>query len=63
MSELIQWEYDVMMEDNLAPMPSVKNSVSWLNKMGEQGWELVQKEGPYYIFKRPKITTPTKQEP
>jgi hypothetical protein len=27
----------------------------YLNELGTQGWELICKEGAFYIFKRPKM--------
>jgi hypothetical protein len=26
----------------------------YVNRLGEEGWELVSIEGPRYVFKRPK---------
>lgn len=59
---ILQWEYRVEKEKQFTEME--------LDNIGHEGWEMcgisTSQFFPYpstYYFKRPKITTPTKQEP
>jgi hypothetical protein len=47
-----KWEYRVVGKDQL-PKAQAKDLVDALNKLGDEGWELVA-AGDAYIFKRPK---------
>jgi hypothetical protein len=47
-----RWEYRTFKKEEL-PDPRSKDIATALNKIGEEGWELVAAE-PVYIFKRPK---------
>jgi hypothetical protein len=47
-----KWEYRTCKKEEL-PDPRSKDLATALNKIGEEGWELVAAE-PVYIFKRPK---------
>ena len=47
-----KWEYRVLTKDEL-PATQAKDLATALNKLGDEGWELVA-AGSTYIFKRPK---------
>jgi hypothetical protein len=47
-----RWEYRVLTEEQLLALGQ-KDLAAGLNKLGDEGWELVT-AGPRYIFKRPK---------
>jgi hypothetical protein len=47
-----KWEYRVLSKDEMLELGK-KDLVAGLNKLGDEGWELVTAE-PTYIFKRPK---------
>jgi hypothetical protein len=47
-----KWEYRVLGKDQL-PKAQAKDLADALNKLGDEGWELVA-AGDTYIFKRPK---------
>ncbi len=46
-----KWEYQIQ------SVPSVDNIIHVLNKLGNEGWELIQLTGTTCIFKREKEET------
>ena len=51
-----KWEYKVLTKDEIAELAN-KDLAAGLNKLGEEGWELVVVDTSY-IFKRPKNSPP-----
>jgi len=49
---VFQWEYRVLTEEQVIALGK-KDLAAGLNKLGDEGWELVT-VGAHYIFKRPK---------
>jgi hypothetical protein len=49
---VVQWEYRVVPKDKLLQLGK-QDLAAGLNKLGEEGWELVVVDGAY-VFKRPK---------
>jgi hypothetical protein len=49
-----KWEYRIVTKEQLLDLGN-KDLVAGLNKLGDEGWELIAVE-PLYIFKRPKPT-------
>jgi hypothetical protein len=49
---VVLWEYRVLTRDQVLDLGK-KDLASGLNKLGDEGWELVVAE-PAYIFKRPR---------
>ena len=50
---LLKWEYRVLTKDQVLDLGK-KDLLAGLNKLGDEGWELVAAE-PSYIFKRPRF--------
>jgi len=61
----MQWEYQVTDKPQAAfdvgdnPIPTMWTE--HLNEQGAEGWELVQGDGPFFLWKRP--VTPSGLEP
>ncbi len=51
-SPVLKWEYRVLTREQVSDLGK-KDLTAGLNKLGDEGWELVVAE-PSYIFKRPR---------
>jgi hypothetical protein len=49
---VVKWEYRVLTKEQIIDLGK-KDLAAGLNKLGDEGWELVVAE-PQYVFKRPK---------
>jgi hypothetical protein len=49
---VLRWEYRVLTEEQVIALGK-KDLAAGLNKLGEEGWELIT-TGAHYIFKRPR---------
>jgi hypothetical protein len=46
---MMKWEYKLVTDIEC------KKAAGELNKLGEEGWELIAIDFPYHYFKRPKV--------